>query len=65
MPSRDYLVMSPARNQESNVTRGMVNLPTQVHLSSKIIEPVNDTKMSDNEAFQAFLSRNDDADESY
>jgi hypothetical protein len=59
------MVMSPIRNQESNITRGMVNLPTQVNLSSKIIEPVNDTKMSDNEAFQAFLSRNDDAEESY
>ena len=57
--------MSPIRNQESNITRGMVNLPTQVNLSSKIIEPVNDTKMSDNEAFKAFLSRNDDAEESY
>jgi hypothetical protein len=59
------MVMSPIRNQESNITRGMENLPTQVNLSSKIIEPVNDTKMSDNEAFQAFLSRNDDAEESY
>lgn len=25
-----------------------------------LIEAVNDTKMSDNEAFQAFLSKNDD-----
>ncbi len=58
------MVMSPIRNQEINITRGTVNLPTQVNLSSNIIEPVNDTKMSDNEAFQAFLSRNDDADES-
>ena len=40
---------------------------TNVQLSSKIIEPVNETKMSDNEAFQAFLSRNEDggADSDY
>jgi hypothetical protein len=57
------MVMSPIRNQESTITRGI--LPTLVNLSSKIIDPVNDTKMSENEAFQAFLSRNDDADESY
>ncbi len=25
-----------------------------------VIDPVNETKMSDNDAFQAFLSKNDD-----
>ena len=45
-PSRDFIQMSPTTSFEVEVPK-----ITNVSLHSKIIDPVNDTKMSDNEAF--------------